>query len=135
MGISKAYVIRLLWYWPATRIILKNKIILKKQDHSLKTRTQVPLCAHTHLNRGSCCLSGIQEKMVLLKVSRRNISEYVCVQHSVLFGLESRCGNVHSVAFQSLEEKPFTETSLNAQYYLSWRSGSYTLGKSPLLIS
>lgn len=29
MRISKAYVIRLLWYWPAARIILKNKIILK----------------------------------------------------------------------------------------------------------
>lgn len=40
----------------------------------------MPLCAHTCINRGSSwwaeCLSGIQEKVVLLKVSRRN---WVCL--------------------------------------------------------
>ena len=41
-------------------------------------------------------LSGTQEKVVIFKVSGRNIPEYNWAQHDVLFALESRRGNVHS---------------------------------------
>lgn len=117
-------------------IILKYKIILKKRSFSKNKNLSAFMCTHTCINRGSSwwaeCLSGIQEKVVLLKVSRRN---WVCLCIALCTVCPwRRCDIAHSVAFY-LEECFHRNKSKSSKLSFLAHSWSYSLGRTKFLCS